>query len=104
MSVPVISSNVQMSDVNPDMANFINSLKASGMQVVENSSDKTFSVTLPSSSIDEKLMKSAKPMENVLKVVDCDGKMSLITTGVAETQDVNIRNITSSLSNVQSDK
>ena len=50
------------------MASFINSLQSSGMQVVENNSDKTLLITLPSNSDDKYLCENTKfiPVSNTV--------------------------------------
>ena len=80
ISAPVMSNNnVQSSDVNLDknaMANFISSLQASGVQVIENSSDKTVSILLPNQAVEDKCFGG----ENIYKIVDGIGNVSVLAS------------------------
>ena len=55
ITLPVISSQLPSNEINGDkvtVSKLINSLQASGMQVVKNNSDKTISISLPNGSFE----------------------------------------------------
>ena len=98
MQVTVMKNSVQMADMNADkgaMVNFMNSLQVSGVQVVENNSDKTLSLSLPNRSLDDQNYVAKQkiipvsttpfdagvPIEQMYKLIESGGNVAIITTG-----------------------
>ena len=88
--VQLNSCNEQGTDKN--MTNFIQNLQSSGLNVVENNAEKTLSIPLGQHhAIEEKNVLhdnkfvGAVPVENVYKLVDGTGNVTVFTTGSAET-------------------
>ena len=92
--VPVMKNNITTPEIGNDksaMANFISSLQASGVHVVENNNDNTLSISLPRTNCgeekqlmcDSNVMQISRPLEKVFKIVDGEGKVTVFTaTGI----------------------
>ena len=95
---PVLNSPRQLSEMKEKSAigNFMSSLQATGIKVVENNNDNTLSISLPTSnSVDYNQvmcegsgMPVSKQNENIIKVLDTDGKVIILNTGGAKCPDV----------------
>ena len=67
ITVPVVNNHLQGCDVNRDksaMTNFINTLQSSGVQVVENNSDKTLLISIPSKPHDKQFDRNASVLRS----------------------------------------
>ena len=96
MTVPVVNSSSQPSDITPDSSvvnNFITSLQTASIPVVENSVEKTLSISLPKSTFEETSnnqndsnmrQMSSVASEKMYKIVDPSGHVSLIATGLPD--------------------
>ena len=72
------------------MRNFISTLQSSGVQVVENNTDQTLSISLPkSTSVTDKRI----PLEKMYKLVDGGGNVTLITTSGNESGEKTVSDI-----------
>ena len=100
---PIINNQMQQSDImaSGDKAivnNLINSLPASGVQVVENSGENKVMVNVPNRQFEDKSyvgenniipvsQSGCIPVEKMFKIVDRSGNIIVISAGVNETSD-----------------